>query len=84
MVMMIQEQNNMDYNNLSWDEIYNLIKENKMELLGYANGWSTTPPKVKEAYDKGYKYYSERGSYNCETIYYCPEGGFYYYVDSSD
>ena len=55
-----------------------------MKLLGYANGWSTTPPKVKEARDKGYKYYSERGSYNCETIYYCPEGEFYYYVDSSD
>ena len=49
----------MDYNNLSWDEIYNLIKENKMELLGYANGWSTTPPKVKEAHDKGYKYYGK-------------------------
>ena len=29
----------MDYNNLTWNEIYNLIKENKMELLGYANGW---------------------------------------------
>ena len=47
----------MDYNNLSWDEIYNLIKENKMELLGYANGWSTTPPEVVNAKEKNYKIY---------------------------
>ena len=84
MGMMIQEQNNMDYNNLTLNEIHALIRENKMNLLGYANGWSTTPPEVVNANKNKYKYYSERGSYNCETIYYCPEGGFYYYVDSSD
>jgi hypothetical protein len=84
MEMTIQEQNNMDYNNLTLNEIHTLIRENKMNLLGYANGWSTTPPEVINANKNKYKYYSERGSYNCETIYYCPEGGFYYYVDSSD
>lgn len=74
----------MNYNNLSLDEIYKLIKEDKMKLLGYANGWSKTPPEVANAHKNKYKFYRESGIYNCETIYYCPEGGFYYYVDSSD
>ena len=84
MVMTIVERNNMDYNNLTWDEIYTLLREGKMKCLDYANGWSETPEEIVNAKGKNYKIYSEKGSYNCETIYYCPEGGYYYYVDSSD
>ena len=49
MVMMIVEQNNMDYNNLTWNEIYSLIREHKMKCLGYANGWSETPEEIINA-----------------------------------
>lgn len=54
-----------------------------LECLGYANGWSKTPEVVDQADKKDYKYYIFTTG-RCETTYYCPEGGFYYLVDSSD
>lgn len=59
--------------------------EEKQELksLGWANGWSSTPSQVLEARDKGYKVY-ETNIGRCLTQYSCPEGGWYYIVDSSD
>lgn len=74
----------MDYNNLTLNEIHALIREHKMKCLGCANGWSETPEEIINVRGKNYKIYRERGTYNCETIYYCPEGSYYYYVDSSD
>jgi hypothetical protein len=54
-----------------------------MKNLGYANGWSEAPELVKSARAKGLsEYYEATG--RCETTYYCPEGGYYYSVDSSD
>lgn len=51
--------------------------------LGYANGWIGRPAEMQEAEEKGYAFMEEsRG--RCCTRYYCPEGGFYYDVDSSD
>lgn len=54
-----------------------------LKCLGYANGWSKTPEIVEQANKKNYKYYIFTTG-RCETTYYCPEGGFYYLVDSSD
>lgn len=55
----------------------------KLKYLGYANGWDKTPDIVKEAWEKGYEEIPETTG-RCETTYYCPEGGYYYKVDSSD
>ena len=63
----------MDYNNLTLNEIHALIREHKMKCLGCANGWSETPEEIINVRGKNYKIYRERGTYNCETIYYCPE-----------
>jgi hypothetical protein len=62
------------------DYIYSLIRDGKMKNLGIANGWEETPQLIKDAKGKGFKVYSERGRYNGEYTYYCPEGGYYYTV----
>ena len=80
MVMMIAEQNNMEQKKLTWDEIERISYQ---KYLGYANGWSETPQEVREANRNGYKFYQKETG-RCETTYYCPEGGFYFRVDSSD
>lgn len=55
-----------------------------LQCLGYINGWYDNPPELFEkAKGKNYKYYSFYTG-RCETTVYCPEGGFYYLVDSSD
>lgn len=68
----------MDYNNLTIAE----VRTHPMKYLGYANGWSDTPQEVLDATAKGYKTYWE-GDNRGDNTYYCPEGGFYYKVDSS-
>lgn len=69
----------MDYNNLTIEEVRKLPMKN----LGYANGWTSTPAEVEAAKDKGFKIYSENIG-RCDWAYYCPEGNYCYYVDSSD
>ena len=51
--------------------------------LGWANGWVTDPPELAESREAGHKIvcdYSERGM----TIVNCPDGGWFYRVDSGD
>jgi hypothetical protein len=51
--------------------------------LGWANGWVTPPPELAESREAGHKIvcdYSERGM----TIVNCPDGGWFYKIDSGD
>lgn len=56
--------------------------------LGYANGWYNDSYEnykalVEEAKANGWEIKEEKIG-RCETKYSCEEGGWYYFVDSSD
>lgn len=59
------------------------MEQKELKSLGWANGWSTIPPEVLEAREKGYKINEETVG-RCLHQYTCPEGGWYYMEDSSD
>lgn len=52
------------------------------KFLGWQNSWKETPPEIEESKKAGHQI-ERSGAEGAVTTVKCPEGGWYYKVDSS-